>query len=250
MRSLFEISDQSSADIVASLEAGLGSSADALVINVRFDSSSLNSHVGEGVVRVCDWISKVHVERDRPKLYARIPVLDWPNSVAVLGAFVAAGIDGIMLPKALGGHDVTRLDARISVEEAVHGRDNGSVRIIAEAAVTARAALALATFRGASHRLSALIWNARSLAFDLGGITTLDANGQLRAPIAWARAQVLLAAAAAEVFAIESAGDSSLDSPAFRDLLEASHGDGFGAVMTSNADTIAIIAEIMGRRSS
>ena len=154
------------------------------------------------------------------------------------------------MPKALGGHDVTRLDARISVEEAVHGRDNGSVRIIAEAAITARAALALATFRGASHRLIALIWRSHSLAQDLGGITTHDADGRLRAPIAWARAQLLLAASAAEVLSIDHADMRSSTVPALRAVVEAAHGDGFGAIMTADAEDIALIAEIMGHPRS
>ena len=44
--------------------------------------------------------------------------------------------DGIMLPKAAGGADVTLLDAKLSVREALHGIDDGATRIVVLATET------------------------------------------------------------------------------------------------------------------
>jgi citrate lyase subunit beta/citryl-CoA lyase len=232
---LTDFSDDSAAGV------GLRSAADVLVL----DLAGPGAHAGDADAAYT-FIRASRTLPVRPRLYARIPVLDDPAAITILDAAIGAGAEGIVLPNALGGHDVTRLDARISVEEAIHAIDHGSVRIIAEAASTARAAMDLATFRGASHRLSGLIWSADRLASDLGGISTRTPDGALRAPLAWARGHFLIAAAAANVAAIVDI-TAAWPADSLHARLRDNRDDGFGGAVTRHADELADIAAIMGK---
>jgi citrate lyase beta subunit len=77
----------------------------------------------------------------------------------------------------------------------------------------------------------------------MGGIGVWTSDGSLRAPLAFARGQFLIAAYAAGVSAIIDVGP---DDAAYASRLYAeAHADGFGAVLASNADDIAGIERIM-----
>lgn len=138
----------------------------------------------------------------RVPLYLRLPDLDHRDAIALLGRAVATGVEGIVLPDAINGQDVTRLDARISVEEAVQALDHGRIGILVEVAGSARAALALPTFRGASHRLRGLIWSPQCLARDLGDRSPIRPNGHWLTPVAFVAGQCVVSASAAGVPAI------------------------------------------------
>jgi citrate lyase subunit beta/citryl-CoA lyase len=236
MRSLLLISDLSDFGPQSPAAAGLRSAADVLVLD-------LVSSDRDGLLRACGFVREAKREEHRPRLFARIPVLDESNAIAVLDAAIGAGAEGIVLPDALGGHDVTRLDARIAVEEAMHAIDHGGIKILAEAASTARAAQGLASFRGASHRLLGLIWSAERLAAALGGIGVFDEAGRLRAPLAHVRAEVLVAAYAAGVTPIVDAtvrtGGLTAATRFARD-----HADGFGGWLTADPADIETIGTI------
>jgi citrate lyase beta subunit len=165
---------------------------------------------------------------DRPPIYIRLPGLDHADAIPLLGTTIAAGIDGIVLTNATSGQDVTRLDARISVEEAMQTRAHGEIRILAEVAGTARAALALPTFRGASHRLKGLIWSPARLAGDLGLTSATRPNGQWLTPIAFVAGHCVIAADATGVPAILDSADLWTDRPVEERRLMA-EADGFRA---------------------
>ena len=71
---------------------------------------------------------------------------------------MAAGPDGIMLLKTVGGIDVSTLGAKLAVREAEHGLDDGATAIIAIATENARGVFVLGTLAGASHRLAGVAW--------------------------------------------------------------------------------------------
>eukprot|EP01037_Dinobryon_pediforme_P028122 gene28122-31272_t len=175
--------------------------ADTIVVDMASQSTP------DMIAATIGWLGALLAFSPRQKVYVRIPSLAGTDPGAILDRSVAAGVDGVMLPGAVGGQDVTLLDARISVAEAVHGRPDAQIRIVAEAADTARAVFGLASYRGATHRLDGLVWSASTLAADLGGITPTDGDGRLRPPLAAARAHLILAAGAAGVTAIEMLGD-------------------------------------------
>jgi citrate lyase beta subunit len=206
MRSLLLISDLSDFGPQSPAAAGLRSAADVLVLD-------LVSSDRDGLLRACGFVREAKREEHRPRLFARIPVLDESNAIAVLDAAIGAGAEGIVLPDALGGHDVTRLDARIAVEEAMHAIDLG------------------------------LIWSAERLAAALGGIGVFDEAGRLRAPLAHVRAEVLVAAYAAGVTPIVDAtvrtGGLTAATRFARD-----HADGFGGWLTADPADIETIGTI------
>lgn len=246
MRSLFLISPDRLAGITTLPQENATWSADCIVLDISEASvDAVADHLGIvlGILRQWQPAAK------RPKLYARLPAIEEPRAISVLGSVISTGVDGVVLPRALSGHDLTRLDARISVEEAVHGVMQGSIKIIAEAADTARSAMALSSFRGASHRLAGLIFSAERLAADMQGISPRTTDGNLRAPIAWARAQFLVAAASAGVAALFDNQTKSETRSAIAIYGEA-YADGFdGAVTTEAEDIAAINAAMSGARS-
>jgi citrate lyase subunit beta/citryl-CoA lyase len=225
---------------VAAAHVALASNVDCIVI----DLMALDGQAGaEGHRITAEMLRDAKARPTRPKLFVRMPPLDHAGAISLLDAMIGAGAEGIVLPGALGGHDVTRLDARISVEEAVHAIDHGSVKIIAEAASTARGVHGLASFRGASHRLSGLIWSPERLAGDLGGMGAWTSAGALRAPLAYAGAQVVIAAYAAGVTAIFDAGT---DDVALRsERYVAAQADGFKAEMKRAIGEFAEIEPVM-----
>ena len=112
--------------------------------------------------------------------------------------------DGIMLPKAAGGPDVAHLGARLAVYEAEAGLPDGVTRILPIATETARAVFALPTLPGSSPRLAGVTWGAEDLSADIGAETNRGEDGAWSAPFQLARNLTLMAAAAAEVDAIDT----------------------------------------------
>ena len=89
--------------------------------------------------------------------------------------------------------DTQQLGSRLGVLEALNGVELGSTKIIG-CIETASALLKMDSYKNASHRLVALIFNAKELAENMG---------DLAAPVNTARELVLLGATAAGVLAID-----------------------------------------------
>lgn len=148
-----------------------------------------------------------------------------------LAAAMALHPAGLVIPVPAGGRDVARLGTRLAVHEAEAGLADGSTRILA-LVETAAAVLALPTLVGASRRLCGIAWDAEALARDIAAPVSRNGDGALIPPLALARAQVLLAAAAAGVMAIDTA---CVDEGAFLRDVEEGRRDGFCAKVASNA---------------
>ena len=104
-----------------------------------------------------------------------------------------AGPDGIMLPKTVGGRDVSHLGAKLAVREAEYGLADGATRIIAIATETARGVFALGTLAGASQRLAGVAWGGEDLAADVGAEANRGPDGLYTDPYRLARAMTLFA---------------------------------------------------------
>ena len=86
---------------------------------------------------------------------------------ADLDAIVPARPDAIMLPKAEGGADITRADAKLLAREAIADLPDGCIKIVAIATETASALFLAGTYGGASARLQGLTWGAEDLSAEL-----------------------------------------------------------------------------------
>src|SRR5579864_2183386 len=141
--------------------------------------------------------------RTRHQLYVRLNALDTGMTLDDLAAIMPAAPDGIVLPKSRGGDDVRKLALWLDAFEAAAGTKPGATRIVVVATETADAMFGLGTYKNSSPRLAGLIWGAEDLAASLGA-TENGAGGSFHSPYRLARDMCLIAAAAAEVAAIDT----------------------------------------------
>ena len=138
------------------------------------------------------------------ELWVRINPLD-DAALQDLAAVMLGQPDGIMIPKTNGAGDVARLSHYLDAFEAAHGLPAGSTRILPVATETAAGTLKLLEFADlVLPRLIGLTWGAEDLSTALGASTNLDPAGGWALVYRLARVQVLLAAKAAGVAAIET----------------------------------------------
>src|SRR5215216_196954 len=139
-------------DSVRKLDKGLGAGADVLLVDLE-DSVALS---GKDAARrtAAAFLAAARREADRPRLFVRVNALATGLTDADLDAVMAAGPDGIMLPKTVGGPDVSHLGAKIAVREAEFGLADGATTIIAIATENAKGVFALGGLAGASRRLA------------------------------------------------------------------------------------------------
>lgn len=134
----------------------------------------------------------------------RVNPFDSGRMAEDLAAVVRPGLDAIMLPKAGGGHDVTRLAEELDRLENSAGMAPGSVGIIPIATETPAAIFALSSYAPAHPRLAALTWGAEDLAAAIGASGNRDEAGEWTQPYALVRSLTLFAASAAEVAPIDT----------------------------------------------
>jgi citrate lyase subunit beta/citryl-CoA lyase len=132
----------------------------------------------------------------------RVNARDTTWYLADLAAIVPQRPDAVMLPKCTGAADLRALDHHLEALETAAGLPVGAIGILPIVTETA-ASLRDMCYAGVSPRLRALVFGAEDLAADLG-ITPRAANGCQTAAIQAARASLLLAAAEAQVPAIDT----------------------------------------------
>ena len=181
-----------------------------------------------------------------PKLIVRLSPLDSGEADSDLDAVMAGAPDAILLPRSLGAASVQQLSAKLAVREADFALEDGATRIIA-VAETARALLAMGSYRGASARLRAIAWSAEALRSDIGAETDRDDHGAYAGPYRLARDLTLLAAASAGVAAIDTVFASSHDMEGLRAEALAARRDGFAGKMATDAAQAAVINDVFRR---
>lgn len=230
------------ADSPKKLDKGLGSGCDVLLIDLE-DSVALSAKA-EARRIAAEFLAAHSGGSDRPKLYVRVNALDTGLTDADLDAVVPAGAEGIMLPKAAGGPDVSRVDAKIAVREAESGRPDGGLRILPIVTETAHAVFQAGTYRGASHRLAGLAWGGEDLAADLGAAANRGPDGRWLDTFRLARTLTLLGAASAEVPAVDTVFVDFRSMDAFADECREALRDGFTAKMAIHPAQVPIINEV------
>lgn len=181
------------------------------------------------------WAHTISRQPRRPRLFLRLPSLDWQDAANALGSALEAGIDGIMLGRVVGRRSVEHLGARLAVLEAEHGLEDGATRIIASID-SAEGALAVRSLAVAGPRLAAMTWDEAALKADLGLQPDL---GQRPEPCRQLSAALVLTAAVAKVPAIDTAGPLE---GAPEDLARARR-DGFAGKLTLDPGQVAAIGE-------
>lgn len=141
--------------------------------------------------------------RGPQQIYVRVNALDTGMTLEDLAAVMPAAPDGIVLPKSRGGDDVRKLSLWLDAFEAAAGLKPGSTRIAVVATETAESVFGLGSYKDCSPRLAGLMWGAEDLSASLGA-TEKESGGVFHSPYRLARDLCLMAAAAAEVAAIDT----------------------------------------------
>jgi citrate lyase subunit beta / citryl-CoA lyase len=223
------------------LEKGLGSGADALLVDLE-DSVALS---GKEAARksAAEFLAAARKDAARPRLYVRVNALTTGLTDADLDAVMTAAPDGIMLPKTVGATDVAHLGAKLAVREAEYGLEDGTTTILAIATENARGVFALGSLAGASHRLAGVAWGGEDLAADVGAETNRGPDGLYTDPYRLARGLTLLAGAAAEVDAIDSVYTNFRDLDGLGAECREARRDGFAAKMAIHPAQVPVINE-------
>jgi citrate lyase subunit beta / citryl-CoA lyase len=230
------------ADAPKKLDKALGSSADAIIIDL--EDSVAPDRKDAARQAAAEFLRAALAKPARPRLLVRVNGLHTGLIDADLDAVVAAGPDAIMLPKAEGGASVIHADAKLTAREALHGRSEGSIEIIAIATETAAALFVAGTYRGASARLSALTWGAEDLSAELGAEANRDRDGNFLDPYRLARTLCLAAAAAAEVQAVDTVYVDFRNEAGLRRECEEARRDGFTGKMAIHPAQVGTINEV------
>jgi len=221
------------------LARALASDADALIVDLEDSVAAARKPAARAATAA--FIAEARRLAIRPRLYVRVNPFVSGLTAADLDAAIPAAPDGVVLPKCLGGADVQRLGANLAVREAENGLVDGSTRIIAIAAESARALFGFASYRGASGRLEGLAWGGEGLAANLGAETNRLPDGAYAAPYALARTLTLVGAVAAEARPIDAAATDFRDLGGLRAEALAARRDGFVAKMAIHPTQIPVI---------
>jgi citrate lyase subunit beta/citryl-CoA lyase len=176
-----------------------------------------------------------------PRRYVRINAFDTGLADADLDVVMVGAPDGIVLPKSAGGADISALDAKIAVREALHGLTDGSTQIAAIATESAAAIFGLGTYAGASRRLAALTWGGEDLATDIGAATNKDDAGRWTAPFQLARNSCLFGSAAAGLPAIDTVFTNFRDEAGLAAECQAAARDGFAGKLAIHPAQVPVI---------
>jgi citrate lyase subunit beta/citryl-CoA lyase len=173
--------------------------------------------------------------------FVRVNPFDTGMMFDDMAAVVKPGLDGLMIPKADGAHDIARIAEELDRLERLAGMARGSVKIAVVATETARAMFALGSYTPAHPRLIALTWGAEDLATALGASANKDETGAWTAPYQLARSLCLYAASAAEVAPLDTLYSDFRDADGLERDCRRARRDGFTGRLAIHPDQIAII---------
>ncbi len=218
------------------------SGADALILDLEDSVAPANKPLARELIPA--------FLRERPRgkrsseLWVRINPLDTDLALLDLAAVVAAGPDGLMLPKANGPEDVRKLSHFLDALEVQGGVALGSVKILPVATETAVAPFRLGDYATAGlARLLGITWGAEDLSAAVGASTNLDGTGQWALTYRLVRSLTLLAAHAAGVQAIDTLYVDFKDDEGLRASCRAARAEGFTGRIAIHPAQVAGINE-------
>jgi citrate lyase subunit beta/citryl-CoA lyase len=174
--------------------------------------------------------------------WVRINPLDTPLWREDLAAIMPARPDGIMVPKAAGPEQLQALAAELYEFEQRSGMQPGTTRILPLVSETPAAALGIASYVGASlPRLAGLTWGAEDLSAAIGASRKRDARGLWTDTFRFVRAQVLLAAHARGVLAIDTLHADFRDLDGLARIAAEAYADGFAGMLAIHPGQVSVI---------
>ncbi len=230
------------ADSEKKLAKAPGAGADVLLVDL--EDSVAPGRKAEARAIAADFLRKARQEDGRPLLYVRINAFDTGLVEDDLAGVMPARPDGILLPKAGSGADVTRLDAMLAVHEAEAGLPDGSTRIVALATETAASLFTCGSYAGSSPRLAGLTWGAEDLSADVGAAAVRTPSGEYLDLFRIARSLCVAGAVAAGVTPVDTVFTAYRDEDALTRETEAAARDGFLAKMAIHPAQVPVINRV------
>ena len=215
-----------------------GCEADVVIVDLE-DAVAPQAKAGaRGLAR--EWLSS---HRGRPfQRWVRINALDTPLWRDDVLAVIAAAPDGIMIPKAAGPAQLQMLSGELHDLEQRNGVAPGSTRLLPLVSETPTAALAIPDYLATRlPRLAGLTWGAEDLSAAIGASRKRDAEGRWTDVFRIVRAQVLLAAHACGVAAIDTLHADFRDIAGLERAARESHADGFAGMLAIHPDQVPVI---------
>lgn len=215
-----------------------GCGADVVIVDLEDAVAPQAKTAARAMAR--DWLAS---HRGRPfQRWARINALDTPLWREDLVAVLGAAPDGVMVPKATGPAQLQMLSAEMHDLEQGAGIAPGSTRLLPLVSETPTAALAIPEYVATRlPRLAGLTWGAEDLSAAIGASRKRDADGRWTDAFRLVRAQVLLAAHACGVAAVDTLHADFRDLAGLDRLARESHADGFAGMLAIHPDQVPVI---------
>jgi citrate lyase subunit beta/citryl-CoA lyase len=177
----------------------------------------------------------------KSNVWVRINPIDSNEAAADLAAVMPSAPAGIVLPKPRSAAAAIELDERIAELESEHDIDAGSTGIMPLCTEHPEALFTLNSYIGATERLAGLSWGAEDLSAAIGSSSNRDADGNWLPIYEMARSLCLLAAAAAEVPAIDTVFTDFKDADGLRQYAAKARRDGFSGMLAIHPAQIDVI---------
>ena len=210
----------------------LASAADAVILDLE-DSVAL---AGKDAARAM--VAALLPHLSRPGVVVRVNPRGTPFYLPDLAAVLPGRPAAVMLPKCTGADDLLALDHHLEALEAAAGIEPGATGVLPIVTETAASVLALATCPAAARRVRGFCFGAEDLSADLG-IDPRRPDGSYPAPVALARAAVLLMAGAAGLPALDTPWPDPRDPAGLAREAAAAAADGFTGKLCIHPDQIA-----------
>ncbi len=173
--------------------------ADTLILDLEDSVTAENKIAARSMV--CEWIEAADFAGR--ECLVRINPQDTPWGRDDLDAVLAAGPDGLVLPKVVTRSNVDAIDQIVSAAERERELPEQALSLVLIATELPEAVFHLHEL-ASNSRVDGMTWGAEDLSGALGSHATRDDQGNYLDVFRYVRAQCLLAAAAAEVQAIDA----------------------------------------------
>jgi citrate lyase subunit beta / citryl-CoA lyase len=220
------------------IDKALASAADSVILDLE-DSVAAPAKP-EARQAVAARLRAMEADPRRESVIVRVNPRGTPWYLADLAAVVPAGAAAVMLPKCTGPDDLRALDHHLEALEAAAGRPEGCVRVVAIVTETAGSVFSLGAYAPAPARLAAFCFGAEDISADLG-VAPRRSDSAYNAAVLFARAQVLAAAGALGVPAIDTPYPDPRDPEGLRREAMLAASDGFAGKILIHPDQIDIV---------
>jgi citrate lyase subunit beta/citryl-CoA lyase len=221
------------ADSERKLEKAASSDADALIVDLEDSVLPDARPAARRIAR--DYLS------GKENVWVRINPIETADAKADLDAIMPSAPAGIVLPKPKCAAAAIDLAGRLDTLEEQHGLQPGSTLILPISTEHPAALFSLDSYIGATDRLMGLSWGAEDLSAALGATANRDAQGDWLPVYELARSMCLLAAASADVVAIDTVYTDFKNADGLLATAKKARRDGFSGMLAIHPAQVAII---------